>query len=138
MTRLSLAGALLLMAFLMLACGPIEYVNTVTRRASTSVDSAKAAQADKYAPYYYTLAVEYLHQARVEAAGADYQAANRFGRKSDAAAKKAKELALKRVSDPEWKVGPAKAKDGAGDLAPLVPSDSGGDDEVPSAIGGGS
>ena len=62
------------------ACGPIAYVNEVTRRASTSVDSARAAQADKYAPYYWTRANQYLHQARVAAARADFQGANRFGK----------------------------------------------------------
>lgn len=103
-------------------CGPIEYVNTVTRKASTSVAAAKSAQADKYAPYYYTLAVEYLHKAREEAASADYQAANRFGRRSNVAAKKAKELAIKRAADPDWKPpGPEEPKDGSGGLAPLTP-----------------
>jgi hypothetical protein len=47
------------------ACGPIAYINEVTRRASTSVDAAREAKADKYAPYYWTRATQYLHQARV-------------------------------------------------------------------------
>jgi hypothetical protein len=62
------------------ACGPIAYVNEVTRRASTSVDAARAAQADKYAPYHWTRANQYLHQARVKAAKSDWEGANRFGR----------------------------------------------------------
>jgi hypothetical protein len=71
---------LALFATLATACGPIAYVNEVTRRASTSVDSARAAEADKYAPYYWTRATQYLHQARVKAAHSDWEGANRFGR----------------------------------------------------------
>ena len=82
-------------------CGPIEYVNQVTRKASSEVEAAKSVKADKYSPYFYTLAVEYLHKAREEAAHADYQSANRFGRRSEEAAIKAREIALKRASDPD-------------------------------------
>jgi hypothetical protein len=71
------------------ACGPIAYVNEVTRRASTAVDAAHAAQADKYAPYYWTRATQYLHQARVKAAASDFEGANRFGRLATEAAEKA-------------------------------------------------
>ncbi len=83
------------------ACGPIEYVNQVTRRASSEVDAAKAVKADKHAPYWYTLAVEYLHKAREEAATADFQAANRFGRRSSEAARKARALAVDRAQHPQ-------------------------------------
>jgi len=75
-------------------CGPIEYVNQVTRGASNAVAGARAANAEKLSPYYWTRAVEYLHQARVLAAHSDFQAANRFGRLSKEAAEKAKEEAL--------------------------------------------
>ena len=85
---------------LLTACGPIEYVNQVTRRASSEVDKAKEARADQLAPYEYTLAVEYLHKAREEASFADFQAANRFGRKAAEAAKLAAELAEARAADP--------------------------------------
>ena len=64
------------------ACGPIEYVNQVTRTAATSVDEARAVDAARYAPYWWTRAIEYLHQAREQAAHANFQAANRFGRLS--------------------------------------------------------
>jgi len=83
------------------ACGPIEYVNTVTRRADTAVEEARAANAAKWSPYWWTRAVEYLRQARVEAASADFQAANRFGRLSAEAAEKAREESLRRAGDPE-------------------------------------
>jgi hypothetical protein len=81
-------------------CGPIEYVNQVTRKASTAVESAKTAEADRYSPYHYTLAVEYLHKAREEAAAADFQAANRFGRRAQDAANLAKAEAVANKGKP--------------------------------------
>ena len=83
------------------ACGPVEYVNQVSRKASSEVEAAKAVRADKYAVYYYTLAVEYLHKAREEAAHSDYQAANRFGKRAEEAAKKARIQALERAKNPQ-------------------------------------
>lgn len=82
------------------ACGPIVYVNEVTRRASTAVDEAKAAQADKYAPYYWTRAMQYLRQAKVLAAHADFQGANRFGRLASEAAEIAVTEAQLAAKDP--------------------------------------
>lgn len=87
-------------------CGPIEYVNQVSRGASSEVQAARAVRADKHAPYWYTLAVEYLHKAREEAAGSDFQAANRFGRRSVEAARKARTLALERARNPEARPAP--------------------------------
>jgi hypothetical protein len=75
------------------ACGPVEYIGQVTRRAATEVAAAKTAGADRYAPYEYTAAVEYLHKAREEAGYADFQAAIRFGKKAEELAKRANELA---------------------------------------------
>jgi hypothetical protein len=92
---------LLLVALLAAGCGPVTYINEVTRRASADVESARAAQADQFAPYYFTLAVEYLRKAREEAAHADYQAANRLGRKASEAARKAVEIALSEVRSAE-------------------------------------
>jgi len=74
-------------------CGPIGYVSEVTRRASTAVDQARAAHADKYAPYWWTRATQYLHKARELAAHADFQAANRYGRVATEAATQATEEA---------------------------------------------
>lgn len=82
------------------ACGPIGYVSNV-RGAATAVEEARAANAAKYAPYEWTRAVEYLRQARAEAAYADFQAANRFGRLAQEAAAKAKTDAIRRAGDPE-------------------------------------
>jgi hypothetical protein len=71
------------------ACGPVAYVSEVTRHASDAVDEARHAEADKYAPYWWTRATEYLHKARERAAHADFQGANRFGRLASEAAEKA-------------------------------------------------
>jgi hypothetical protein len=98
MRRISLAVCV---ALGLSACGPIEYVNTVTRRADTAVQAARAANAAKWSPYWWTRAVEYLVQARAEAASADFQAANRFGRLSEEAAIRAREESLRRAADPE-------------------------------------
>jgi hypothetical protein len=84
----------LAVALLAGACGPIEYVTQVTRGASTSLDEARAANAEKLSPYWWTRAVEYLHQARRLAAHSDFQAANRFGRLSAEASAKARDEAL--------------------------------------------
>src|SRR5512139_3936284 len=89
-----------LAAVLAAGCGPVGYVSQVTRSASTAVDEARAVNAAKYAPYWWTRATEYLHQARVEAASADWQAANRFGRLATRAAEQAKTDALRRAADP--------------------------------------
>lgn len=70
-------------------CGPIRYVGDVTRRASDAVDAARAAQAEKYAPYWWTRATQYLHKAREVAAHADFQGATRFGRLATEAANQA-------------------------------------------------
>ena len=82
------------------ACGPIAYVNEVTRRADDAVDSARAAEAEKLAPYWWTRATQYLHKARERAAHADFQGANRFGRLSSEAAGKAIEESEAAVKDP--------------------------------------
>jgi hypothetical protein len=82
------------------ACGPIAYVNEVSRKASDSIDAARAAQADKYSPYYWTRATQYFHQAKVLAAHADFQGANRFGRLASEAADKAIVEAAAAAKDP--------------------------------------
>jgi hypothetical protein len=88
------AACALVLGVSLAACGPIQYVNTVTRGASSALDEARSANADKLSPYWWTRAVEYLHQARVLAAHSDFQAANRFGRLARDAAQKARDEAL--------------------------------------------
>src|SRR5688500_11730972 len=101
MARRVTALAMVLLIAAASGCGPIEYVNTVTRGADSAVDEARSANAAKWSPYWWTRAVEYLRQARVEAAAADFQAANRFGRLAEEAAVKAREEALRAAADPD-------------------------------------
>ena len=49
------------------ACGPVAYVHQVTMSADDAVEAARAAHAEKYSPYWWTRANEYLHMARVVA-----------------------------------------------------------------------
>lgn len=131
-------------------CGSVIYVNQVTRKASTSVEAAKAAEADVYAPYHYTLAVHYLRKSREEAAAADFQAANRFGRMSYKAAETARELAVERAANPRdtsWKpppgtpghdgTAPAPAPDGDGDQPDSENGETPSGDEAPPADAAG-
>jgi len=64
----------------LLGCGPVEYISQVGNKAASAVSAAKLAQADRYAPYEFTAAEEYLHKAREEAGYAEYQDAIEFGR----------------------------------------------------------
>ena len=110
-------------------CGPIAYVQTVPTDAAPAVERARAAQADKYAPYYWTRATQYLHMAREVAAHADYQGANRFGRLAAEAANNAVTEAAIVQKDPskgpiviekqDSDVAPAKGE------APLAPAKDG-------------
>jgi hypothetical protein len=81
-------------------CGPVQYIATVTQDATAELAAAKAASADKYAPYEYTAAVEYLHKAREEEGYADHQAAVRFGKLATENAAKAKKIALENAGQP--------------------------------------
>ena len=95
--------ALLLgLALLAPGCGPIEYLNQVTRKASSAVAEAKKADAERWAPYEYWGAMEYLHKAREEGGYADFQVAIQFGKKAAELAKQARDLAIERAaSTPE-------------------------------------
>jgi hypothetical protein len=79
---------------LTVGCGPVQYVSQVSGRASAALASAKSAGADKYAPYEYTMATQYLHKAREEEGYSDHQAAIRFGKKAEIFANKARRIAL--------------------------------------------
>jgi len=102
----------------LVGCGPIVYVNEVTRGASTRVDEARAVEADKYSPYYWTRATEFLRKARELAAHADFQAANRYGRLSSEAAGLAIEEAATVKKDPSKRAAPAKDIAPAKDVVP--------------------
>lgn len=107
---------LVVLGLALAGCGPIVYINDVTRGASTKVDEARAAEADKYAPYWWTRATEYLTKSRELAAHADFQAANRYGRLAGEAAEKALEEATVASKDPARRNAPAKEP--AGPVAP--------------------
>jgi hypothetical protein len=81
-------------------CGPIEYLNQVSSKAATAVVAAKRAEADRYAPYEYTAAEQYLHKAREEAGYAEYQDAIEYGHKAEDLAKRARAIALNRFNQP--------------------------------------
>ena len=72
-------------------CGPIVYINRVTMNAASAVEQAKTAGAEQASPYWYTRATLFLRRARIEAADADFEAANRFGRIAADAARTAYE-----------------------------------------------
>lgn len=103
--------------FAITACGPITYVSEVTRGAQNAVDQARSQEADKYSPYYWTRAVEYLHASREDVARADFQGANRFGR----LAREAAELAANEaeVARKDHRAAPSLAP--AKDLATPAP-----------------
>ncbi len=104
-------------------CGPIVYVNQVTHHAERAIDAARAVEAEKYAPYYWTRATEYLHEAHEKAAHADFQGANRFGRLAAEAGQLAEQEAIAAKQDPskrplDLKPDKAPAKDSAEPIAP--------------------
>ena len=101
------------------SCGPIAYIKQVPYGAAEEVDRARKLGADKYSPYWWTRAVVYLHMAREVAAHADFQGANRFGRLSSEAAKKAADESELAARDPSKRpvnptTEPAPAKEGEG------------------------
>ena len=83
----------------MMACGPVEYISQVGNKAASAVSSAKLAQADRYAPYEYTAAEEYLHKAREEAGYAEYQDAIEYGRRSEELANRARAISVAKLAE---------------------------------------
>lgn len=79
--------------------GPIDYLNTVARKARRAVAEAKAVNAERYSPYEYWSAVTYLRMAREKAAQADFEDANKYGRKSVEMGEMAKKLATDKASE---------------------------------------
>lgn len=91
------------------ACGPIEYVNRVTQRATSAVEVAQGDKANELSPYWWTRATLYLHKAREEAAHAGFAAANRFGRIAGDAAERASEEAAGAKAAPKAAKSPKAA-----------------------------
>jgi hypothetical protein len=93
-------GAAGLLAAAVTGCGPLEYLNQVSGKATRAVAAAKAMGGDRYAPYEYTSAVEYLHKAREEAGYAEYQVAIDYGRRAEEFALRARALAEEKSASP--------------------------------------
>jgi sRNA-binding protein len=89
-----------LVASVLAGCGPVAYIGQVTLTADDAVVAARRAHADKYSPYWYTRATQYLHMAREVAGHSDFQGANKFGRLAAEAAVKAQEEAAIGAQDP--------------------------------------
>jgi hypothetical protein len=91
---------------LLSGCGPIEYVNQVTRTGADAIEVARRQNAPVAAPYWWTRALLYHHKAKDQAAHAGFGAANRYGRIAIEAAEKAAEAAAQKPA-------PMKAPAGA-------------------------
>jgi hypothetical protein len=91
-----LLAALVIVATAVLGCGPIEYVNQVTRTGADAIEVARRQNAPTAAPYWWTRALLYHHRAKEQAAHAGFGAANRYGRIAVDAAEKAAEEAAKK------------------------------------------
>ena len=94
--RLSLAvtSAALLLA----SCGPFGYLKKVAKDATKAVADAKAAGAEKYAPYEYWGAVTYLEQAKVLMAYSEYERSFDYGVRAKQLAEEAKKKSDRRES----------------------------------------
>lgn len=99
--RIGIAGLGLALLGSGAGCGPVQYITTVTSQASSEVAAAKSANAEKYAPFEYTAAVEYLHKAREEEGYADHENAIKYGRLAKEHAEKAKKLAIEKAGTDE-------------------------------------
>ena len=118
---------LLLTLLLLPACGPIQYISTVTFKARRLVAEAKTAEAEAHAPYEYWSAVTYLRMAREKAGYADFQNAKDYGDRAVAMARKARVLA-----DERRRAGPTASPGSTPSTKPKVKlAPDGRDDETP-------
>lgn len=77
-------------------CGPFGYLKKVAKDASKAVADAKAAEAEKFAPYEYWGAVSYLEQAKVLMAYSEYERSFDYGVRAKQLAEEAKQKAERR------------------------------------------
>jgi hypothetical protein len=103
------------------SCGPIDYLNTVARKATRAVAEAQTADAEHLSPYEYWSAMEYIHMAREKAAYADYEIAISYGEKAEQMAKEARRIAAEKAQ-----AGPARATTGEEVPPDLSPKKGGG------------
>lgn len=90
--------ALLLLGTLA-ACGPIKSSKAIAS-ASDEVEVARSAGAARTAPYEYTAAEAYLHQAQLVQGRSEYDAATEFAEKAEAMAIEAAKKARAATSKP--------------------------------------
>jgi hypothetical protein len=75
-------------------CGWFIYTHRILK-ANKAIAQAKVNNAEEFAPYEYTYAVEHNKKAKEEVAHSDYQAALRYAKVAEEFALKAKEIARK-------------------------------------------
>ena len=90
----------------LMACGPVKSsVNLMS--ASSEIEAARTAGAEKQAPYEWTAATLYLHQAREEVARSEYEHAIDFADKASKYARQARAVAEK-ATQPQPTQDPAR------------------------------
>jgi len=77
-------------------------MSQVSSRAAAAVAQAKAAGAERYAPYAYTTAELYLEKAREEGGQAQYQVAIEYGRRAEEMATRARLLSEQKEPEVEY------------------------------------
>lgn len=83
------------------ACGPVTYVSRVTFGATGEVAQARTGNAEKMAPYEYTIAAEYLAKSKELAGYARFHDANNFAKRSKDMAVKSRDVTSRREKKDE-------------------------------------
>lgn len=84
----------LLASLLVAGCGPFQSTSYLMD-ADNMLEAARAAQAEKLAPYEWTAATLYEHKAREEVGYSDYEQAVDYAKKAVDFATRARDVALK-------------------------------------------
>lgn len=92
------AMVLVLVGLVLASCGPVEST-AVINDARVALAGARAADGERYAPYEYESAEQYLEKAREERGYADFQVAITYARKAREMARQAQAKAQKAVRD---------------------------------------
>lgn len=80
-------------ALVVAGCGPVQSTAYLLD-AEVQIEAARTAQADRLAPYEWTLANLYIHKAREEVGYSDFEAAVDFARKASLNANQARTKAM--------------------------------------------
>ncbi|MEW5739960.1 MAG: DUF4398 domain-containing protein [Myxococcota bacterium] len=92
--RLTLAMALGLLSVSLLGCGPTQSTAFLID-AETMMEAARTAQAEKLAPYEWTLARLYIHKSKEEVGYSDFEHAVDYAKKAVDFATRARDSAMK-------------------------------------------